>query len=165
MLITHLSQMAVLAGEREEENDRFNSFLKEQPQDTIDEWVTNLNHSVEPQIDCTDCGNCCKSLMINVTEAEADSLAEHLHQSRTAFDAHHIEKGSNGMMIMNTIPCHFLTDNKCTVYTHRFAGCREFPGLHLPGFTKRLFSVFMHYDRCPIIFNVVEELKIKTGFK
>ncbi|MDE3236817.1 MAG: YkgJ family cysteine cluster protein [Bacteroidota bacterium] len=157
--------MAALAGEREEENERFNTFLKNQPQDTIDEWVTNLNRTVETQIDCTNCGNCCKSLMINVTETEANSLAEHFQQSRNDFDAQHIEKGSNGLMIMNTIPCHFLTDNKCTVYTHRFAGCREFPGLHLPGFTKRLFSVFMHYDRCPIIFNVVEELKIKTGFK
>jgi hypothetical protein len=51
------------------------------------------------------------------------------------------------------------------VYEDRFAGCREFPALHLPFFTKRLFTVMMHYSRCPIIFNVVEKLKMKTGFQ
>jgi hypothetical protein len=62
------------------------------------------------------------------------------------------------------MPCHFLNNNKCTVYDYRFAGCREFPALHLPNFTKRLFTTFMHYDRCPIIYNVVEGLKKETGF-
>ncbi|MFK5088425.1 YkgJ family cysteine cluster protein, partial [Klebsiella pneumoniae] len=71
---------------------------------------------------------------------------------------------STHLMVINKVPCHFLSDNQCTVYEHRFAGCREFPALHLPKFFKRLFTVFMHYERCPIIFNVVEALKQKTKF-
>ncbi|MFY7838983.1 MAG: YkgJ family cysteine cluster protein [Lacibacter sp.] len=67
-------------------------------------------------------------------------------------------------MILNKIPCHFLADNKCSIYEVRFAGCREFPALHLPQFNRRLFTVMMHYDRCPIIFNVMEELKSTTHF-
>ncbi|MBV9989122.1 MAG: hypothetical protein JO301_15695, partial [Chitinophagaceae bacterium] len=45
-----------------------------------------------------------------------------------------------------------------------FAGCREFPALHVPGFRNRLFTTFMHYERCPIIFNVMEQLKDVIGF-
>ena len=60
---------------------------------------------------------------------------------------------------MNKIPCHFLHENKCTVYEARPTECREFPGLHKPGFIKRSFATFMHYGRCPIIFNVIEALK------
>lgn len=104
--------------------------------------------------------------MINVSEPEADNLSKKLNKTRKEFDNQYIEKGSNGMMLINTIPCHFLQeDNACSVYEDRFEGCREFPALHLPHFSKRLFSTFMHYPRCPIIFNVVEELKLKTGFK
>ena len=96
--------------------------------------------------------------MINVTEDEADRLSGHLNQSREAFDNQYLEK-SHTMMLMNAIPCTFLQNDKCTVYEYRFAGCREFPAMHLPNFNKRLFTTFMHYSRCPIIYNVVEKLK------
>lgn len=103
--------------------------------------------------------------MIVVTETEADTISDQLKQSRKDFDRQHLEKGAAGMMIMNTIPCDFLqADNACRVYENRFGGCREFPALHLPDFNKRLFTTFMHYDRCPIIFNVVEQLKDVLAF-
>jgi Fe-S-cluster containining protein len=161
---TNLVTIASLAVEKQAENDAFGSFLKSASQpEAIDTLVNSLNATVSQQVDCTVCGNCCKTLMINVTDEEADKLSNHLHQSRAEFDNQFLEKGSS-MMVINTMPCHFLSNNKCTVYDYRFAGCREFPALHLPNFTKRIFTTFMHYDRCPIIYNVVEQLKIETGF-
>ncbi len=103
--------------------------------------------------------------MVLISDTEADTLSAHLHQSRELFDEQYLEKGSNGLMIMNRMPCHFLSDNKCTVYAYRFEGCKEFPALHLPNFKRRLFTTFMHYERCPIIFNVVEELKNQMSFE
>ncbi len=97
--------------------------------------------------------------MVLVSDEEADNLSKYLDQQREVFDEQYLEKGSNGPMIMNRMPCHFLNENKCTVYEQRFEGCREFPALHLPNFKDRLFTTFMHYERCPIIFNVVEQLK------
>ncbi|HEX6915118.1 MAG TPA: YkgJ family cysteine cluster protein [Chitinophagaceae bacterium] len=126
--------------------------------------MAELNAAIAPQIDCTSCGNCCKSLMVNINEAEATALAGHLEMPRETFDAQYLEKGSNGMMLLNAIPCHFLSGTRCSVYEYRFEGCREFPALHLPGFKKRSFTTFMHYDRCPIIFNVVEALKERLHF-
>ena len=153
-----------LVNANEASNEEFKSFLKTKVDADIDKLVFDLNEAIAPQIDCTACGNCCKSLLINVTEEEATTLARHLNQSRTNFDAQYLEK-SGSMMLMNAIPCTFLTNDTCTVYEHRFAGCREFPAMHLPNFNKRLFTTFMHYGRCPIIYNIVEELKVKTGFK
>lgn len=152
------------ADEKEEENIRFASFLKQQNEEQVDEKVHQLNAIVEKEIDCTTCGNCCKTLMINVTDEEATRAAARLELNREDFDKKYLEKGSHGMMLINSIPCHFLQENKCTIYEDRFEGCREFPALHLPSFTKRLFTVMMHYSRCPIIFNVVEQLKSETGF-
>ncbi len=154
-----------IAEDKLAENDRFRLFLGERNSSQIDEWVSKLDQEITQKIDCTACGNCCKSLMIVVTDEEASLLSDHLQQKRENFDQQYLEKGSNGMMLINQIPCHFLADNKCTVYDYRFAGCREFPALHIPDFKNRLFTIFMHYDRCPIIFNVVEKLKLAMGFE
>ena len=76
-----------------------------------------------------------------------------------------IEESQGGQLIINTIPCHFLADNKCTIYENRFTECRDFPHLHKDGFTARYFNTIMYYHMCPIIFNVVEVLKEELGFK
>ncbi len=164
-LQTDIEEMQAYASVKQEENDAFRVFLESHDAVEIDTLVGELDRSISPRINCTACGNCCKSLMVNIDETEANNLAEHLHLTRDNFDDTYLEKGSNGMMILNAIPCHFLSDNKCTVYEYRFAGCKEFPALHLPGFKNRLFTTFMHYDRCPIIFNVVEALKTELGFE
>lgn len=103
--------------------------------------------------------------MINITPPDADRMATHLQLSTSQFKEKFVEEGSSGMMIMNTIPCHFLADNKCIAYEARFTECREFPHLHKGNFKGRLFGTLIHYAMCPIIYNVVEELKEETGFK
>jgi Fe-S-cluster containining protein len=84
--------------------------------------------------------------------------------SREDVKEKYIEESQQGNCFINTIPCHFLADNKCTIYENRFTECRDFPHLHKPGFKARLAGTLMHYGRCPIIYNVIEEMKVKTGF-
>lgn len=163
--LTDLAKLQSLAKDKELENDRFRDFIKEKDSDEVDELVKELAAVVSPTISCTDCGNCCKSLMVCLNENEAAALSNHLQQSRKDFDEKYLEKGTNGMMIVNQMPCHFLANNKCTIYEYRFEGCKEFPALHLPNFKRRLFTTFMHYDRCPIIFNVVEQVKERMDFE
>lgn len=164
-LQTDLASIAEMATARETENEAFKDFLKSKDATAIDKIVHRLNADISPKIDCTTCGNCCRSLMINVSDEEATNLAKHLQISTSDLKATYIEEGSGGLMIMNKIPCHFLAGTKCSIYEHRFAGCRAFPHLDLPKFTARLFSTFMYYSMCPIIFNVVETLKAETGFE
>lgn len=147
-----------------EVNKKFMDYLQQLNAHEVDDAVYQLEHTIAPQIDCTQCGNCCKTLMINVEEKEADQVSRTLGISRKEFDEQYIEKSIGGRMLVNKIPCHFLSDNKCTIYLNRFAGCKEFPALHLPQIQKRLFTVLMHYGRCPIIFNVMESLKLQVGF-
>ena len=164
ILETNLATIAAHATAREQENIAFVAHLKELNAEEIDQTVYMLDQQITPKIDCTQCGNCCKTLMIGLNEKEANNAADHLGISRSAFDEKYVEKSMSGKMLMSSIPCHFLADNKCTIYDNRFAGCREFPALHLPEVQKRLFTIFMHYDRCPIIFNVMESLKIAVRF-
>ncbi len=162
--ITDLVFIKNKALELEAENVQFQDFLRNLDSLSLDKAVFELSEAISPKIECTDCGNCCKSLMVNIDENEANHLSAHLGQTREEFDQNYLDKGESGRMVINAIPCHFLVGNSCSVYTHRFAGCKEFPAFHVPDFNKRLFTTYMHYDRCPIIFNVMETLKVDTGF-
>jgi len=164
-LIIDLHQIKSIAAANEAENDAFRIFLKQQDGLQIDAVVHRLNDDIAPKIDCTFCGNCCKSLMINVEEAEAVRLSEHLGTPLAELKAKYIEQSEQGQMVINSVPCGFLSGSMCTVYEYRFEGCRDFPHLHRPQFTGRLFGTLMYYSICPIIFNVVEELKNETGFR
>jgi Fe-S-cluster containining protein len=55
--------------------------------ESLDQAVQDLSNTISPQIDCTQCGNCCKSLMVNINEQEADHLAQHLGQ-KNGFKCH-----------------------------------------------------------------------------
>lgn len=158
-ILTLPSQIAAVIATSSLDNDDFAEAIRDSS-DNLDKIVVEITETITPQIDCTKCGNCCKSLMVNVTDEEANRVSKALDMSRNSFDEKYLEKGFE-LMIMNKMPCHFLEDNACTIYPHRFSGCHEFPALHLPNFKKRIFTTMMHYDRCPIIFNVVEQLKLR----
>ncbi|MBC8034509.1 MAG: YkgJ family cysteine cluster protein [Chitinophagaceae bacterium] len=164
----HISDLSVIADHarhKEEETDSFYRFLLEHSEQEIDDKVHRLNAQVEAAIDCTTCGNCCRSLMINVTSDEVISLGEHLQLSYQEVKDRYIEESLQGHFIMNTIPCSFLVEKKCSVYEHRFTECRDFPHLHKPGFLARFPGTMLHYGSCPIIFNVIEWLKRELAFE
>lgn len=162
--LTDLETICKIASEKEDENDRFRIFLKQQDGEQIDLIVHQLNDLVSGEIDCTQCGNCCKSLMINVEKEETVLLANYLQISPLDFKEKYLEESDQGQMVINSIPCHFLSGTICSIYQHRFIDCREFPHLHKPHFTHRLFGTLMYYPVCPIVFNVVEKLKNILGF-
>jgi hypothetical protein len=164
-IITSLSVISEQSLEHFEQNERFKTYLKHSEISDLDQKVQLLNIEVSAFIDCQQCGNCCKTLMIVVTDDEADRVSKTLEKNRSEFDQQYLEKGQNGLMLMNSMPCSFLKENSCTIYENRFEGCKEFPALHLPDFNKRLFTHFMHYGRCPIIYNVIELLKLELNFE
>jgi Fe-S-cluster containining protein len=149
----------------EAENEGFRNFIQVQDVQKVDVLVSKILPEVESGIDCKTCGACCRELMINVTSDEVEKIAAATQQETSVFLEKHIEKSSSGeIMIMNTIPCHFLSESKCTVYENRFTECREFPHLHKPNLSGRMFGTLMHFGRCPIIYNVIEILKSELNF-
>lgn len=163
-LLTELKKIKRIAAEKQVENDVFRAFLKQQDEEETDTIVHQLNDEIAPRVDCTKCGNCCKSL-IAVTNEEIAPLAISLQITLDGFKEKYIEESEQGQMIINSIPCHFLSNTTCSVYENRFTQCREFPQLHKPYFTRRLFGTLQYYSVCPIIFNVVEKLKEALNFK
>ena len=164
-LITDRNFIKTISEEKLDENDAFRSYLQKIDSNELDKKVHAINDIITPQIDCTQCGACCRQLMINVTEEEKLKVAHHLQIIPEDFKDKYLEESMQGKLIMSSIPCHFLAESKCTVYENRFTECRAFPHLHETNFKGRLFGTLVHYAMCPIIYNVVEELKLEVGFK
>ena len=148
-----------------EENYYFSQYVKQRPGDQLDAILQPISEEVTRAVDCTQCGGCCKVLMVNVTPAEAEAAANRLQVSEEAFKAKYIEGSQQGQFIINKIPCHFLTGSICSIYEDRFTECRDFPHLHKPNFKDRVSNTITYYGICPIIYNTIEILKEKTGFR
>ena len=164
MIEIDLERLRREAVAKDAENLAFRDFLRKRDAQDIDARVHRLDADITPRVDCTACGNCCRSLIIHTERPEHERVAARMGMDVAGWEAAYVETSLGGSTVLNHIPCPFLTGSRCGVYEDRFSDCREFPHLHRPGFTDRLFSTLMYYGVCPIIYTLVEALKKETGF-
>jgi uncharacterized protein len=162
--------LPVLASKKEEENWRFRRFLKDRcdlDPDELDRRVLQITDRVWAGVDCTTCANCCKTVRPTLHDTEVDRLARRLALDRQQFVETYLEPndaGDDNRWRTRTTPCPFLKDDRCTVYEDRPADCRGYPYLHEPGFVTRTMAMIERTFTCPVVYEVMEELKQSTGF-
>jgi uncharacterized protein len=165
-LETDIKNIEQLSQQREDANWKFRCFLKRSDLSVakIDSTVKGLYQEISAQIDCTECGNCCKVVQPVLTEADIKKLARHHELSTTEFRSRFLlENEEDEGFVFNMQPCPFLENNRCTVYENRPGVCRSYPHLHKRDFVSRLNQAFFNCSICPIVFNVYEELKRTLG--
>lgn len=125
----------------------------------LDAAVRETTDAVWAQIDCTTCGNCCRTLQIVVDDSDIARLSRRLGLTLKAFAQRYVRVAEDRVKHLPT-PCPFLDpDNRCTVYEDRPQSCRDFPYLHDAGFRKRSLTMLENTAVCPIVFNVWQALK------
>src|ERR1700733_643988 len=154
-----LSRIQQLSQERDEENWKFRSWLKQHAPDDIDGLVKDLSQKYFALIVCKECANCCRSLHVEFEKSELHTIAKTLGQSIEAFQKQSMSEGS-----VNP-PCPMLNGTLCSIYDDRPGVCRSFPHLEQPHFTSRLIGVIDNVAICPISFNALEELKVTLGWR
>jgi Fe-S-cluster containining protein len=167
-LVTDPDQVRRLAESKEVENLHFRRHLH--AHNVPIEPFQILAREIERQIDCTQCANCCRRMIVDVTRDEIETIAEHLGMTFDEVLLKHIdpEPGDSGHKIMRTEhnACTFLDGNLCMIYEARPAACREFPhvtvGVHTLG--ARMESVCRHSSVCPILYNAIEAYKAHVGY-
>jgi Fe-S-cluster containining protein len=166
-----LIQIRRLAEAREDENWKFRKFLKTRcdlEPDQIDRRVFETTERVWAGIDCTACANCCREVQPTFSEEEVDRLARHLGMERRQFIDQHLEPTEahdGNPWQTRTVPCPFLKGNLCSVYDDRPADCRQYPYLYEPEFIFRTLGMIERTFTCPIVYEVVQELKTSLGFR
>jgi uncharacterized protein len=166
-IIADPQQIAVLAKAKEQSIVTFFKFLKQNfKSKEIDSAVHVLNEKVSAAIDCTRCGNCCKNMNAAMGQSEMERLAACVSKTPQEFSKNYcLHDEIENAFFIKSLPCVFLMDNKCTVYEQRPASCAEFPHLNRPNFIFRTKTTLDNYAYCPIVYNVVENLKEHYQFK
>lgn len=167
-LIIDLDQIAQLAEERRDEFDvmRYMLIIDDELSDKlIDEWVIEIAEPIIKAIDCTECGNCCRSLDVYLTPDDAQQLADGLAIPVEAIIEDYIDcEGARKFQEWGKFrsrPCAFLKDNRCSVYPHRPETCRVYP-MFTPDFRWTLEDIIDGAGICPIIYNVLDAMVKKV---
>ena len=166
-----LVQIRQLAASKEDQNLRFRHFLKTRctlKADEIDRRVFKTTRRVWDGIDCTTCANCCREVKPGFSDEEVDRVARRLGMERQQFIDTYLEPSSQediGKLWRTRVtPCPFLKDNLCSVYEDRPAECSGYPYLYQPDFVFRTLGMIGRTFSCPIVYEVMEELKKSLGF-
>ncbi len=161
-----LPKIERLAIKRESENFAFRMFLKGLDDKEVDKIVLKLNREVTASIDCLACGNCCNSLVPRVNQKEIELLAAMDNVTTEAYTREHLEEDKyNNSLYLKATPCRYLDGKSCTIYKNRPLECRVYPYTHKPGFVFRMLYMITNYAICPIVFNVMENLKYELNYK
>ncbi len=159
---TDINKIEQLSQQRNDANWAFRTFLKGSALSAakIDSIVHDLYKEVSSQIDCTQCGNCCKVIHPILLSGDIKRLARQFELTSKEFRSRFLKKNDKGAgLIFNGRPCPFLKNNRCQVYENRPRDCRSHPHLHKREFIFRMYQVVSNCPICPIVFNVYEGLK------
>ncbi len=160
-LVTDPTEVQRLAEELNDENWAFRAWIKGRP-DLSDEQlmavVRQVTDEITPQVDCTACAHCCQVLAPPLDQGEMQRLAQALGMSISSLTRTFLRQGNSGQWELPA-PCPLLDGNLCRVYDVRPKPCRDYPHLH-NDFRAHSIARINDASICPIVFNVVEGMKI-----
>jgi uncharacterized protein len=109
-------------------NKKLKEKLKKVKPRNLDETFHHLHEEVFQNLDCLDCGNCCKTTSPIFILTDIDRLAKVFRMKSSQFIDEYLHRDEDGDYVLNSAPCTFLgVDNKCLVYEDRPKACREYP--------------------------------------
>ncbi|MES2778489.1 MAG: YkgJ family cysteine cluster protein [Bacteroidota bacterium] len=162
-MLTTPAQIAPFLQDKTIDNIFFKKFLRGVASNEVDERIHRLSETVSAQVDCLQCANCCKKLEPGLEANEIETLATLKQQAIELFKQEYVAYDGEALYL-KTKPCMFLNDCSCTIYEHRPAACAGYPHLNQTDMKFRR-TLWENYSICPIVFNVVEELKVELGFE
>jgi Fe-S-cluster containining protein len=166
-LVSDPGEVKRLAEEREEENWAFRNWIKMEfdfDDERLMSVVRELADEFTARIDCTQCANCCRETVTVVDEADMERLVAALGMTVPALCEAYLEFDEDyGGRWLLPAPCPLLKGNLCRVYEARPQECREYPHLH-NDFRAASISRIANTFICPVVFNVVEEMKYALGW-
>jgi Fe-S-cluster containining protein len=161
-MITDLVQIRRLGEMKRGENLRFRLHIKSH--NFVERQFRKAAQEVHAQIDCRECGECCRVGEVELAERDVGKLARFLGISEKAFVA---EYTADGLLRRTEKGCVFLDGNECTVYEARPGTCERFPHL-LRGAGSIQSRMWQFVDRatyCPIVYNWMEAVKDLAKFR
>ena len=136
----------------------FRKLKSKKPKD-LDNFVHNLHEEYFSEIDCLDCGNCCRSLGPRITENDIDRLSKSMKLKPAKFIEQYLHKDEDNDFVFKSMPCPFLAeDNYCMVYENRPKACREYPHTDRRKFVQILDISLKNRETCPVVYKISDDI-------
>ncbi len=134
--------------------------LKKFKRKDLDELFFRVHDQVFEDIDCRECGNCCKTLGPRVTNRDIQKISKYINMRAGKVVKFYLDVDEDNDFVFNQMPCPFLEDgNFCKIYDARPRACEEFPHTDLPNMQKKLHITLKNSLVCPAVFRMIELIK------
>jgi len=154
----------------EEQNYKFRTFLKNRVDgDELDAQFFSLHKELFTDYDCCKCANCCKSYSVFLDNDDVKRIASHLGLSESDFVAKYLiqaEPDEEMPYMFKEKPCSFLcNDGRCQIQNSKPDACSAFPFTDQPDRLSSMYSIIGHAEICPVVFEILERLKVIYRFR
>lgn len=125
-----------------------------------------LIHAIHDEVfektNCTECGNCCKTIGPRISEVDIKRMAKATRMKAAEFIAKYIRVDEDDDYVFNTMPCPFLgEDNFCFIYDNRPKACREYPHTDRKNFFQLKDLTLTNSKSCPAVYEILSELTLR----
>ncbi len=152
------------AKSKENQNLRFRSWLKwHVSEKELDEAFRELHEELFANYNCCQCGNCCRMYRTTVEPSEMERIAEALGITVEELKEKYLLHEND----IDTFPapCPMLQeDGTCRIQDVKPEECCAFPYTDRPDRMSSLYSVMEYAGMCPVVYEIVERLKLRYQF-
>ena len=148
------------AASEQKQNQFLIKHLKKLGSGELDERIHSLHERYEEEIDCLDCGNCCKSISPAMKDRDLERIAKYLKVKPSELLEDLMEIDEDGDYVFRSQPCPFIgQDNYCSVYPVRPKVCRDYPHTDRNRQYQILNTSKKNIAICPIVYAIFKELR------
>ena len=154
-----LADLPARAGSRRKDFKEAVKRLRKRRAGEIESLLEELHRQVFQEIDCLDCGNCCRSLGPRIIERDIARLGKTLRLSTGAVCDTYLKRDEDNDWVFKSVPCPFLgEDNLCFVYDSRPKACADYPHTEGRQVRSHLGELVKNASVCPAVFSVLQRL-------
>lgn len=159
-LQTEISQLKQNAAQNKKAHLRLIQELKKLKPFDVDELFHTQHEQVFQEIDCLQCGNCCKTTPALIINEDINRISKHLKISTKEFLQKYVVKDNDGDFVFRQTPCVFLgSDNYCSIYEVRPNACSEYPHTNRKKMQQIVNLTIKNAEICPAVARILNSIE------
>ncbi|MBS1509878.1 MAG: YkgJ family cysteine cluster protein [Bacteroidetes bacterium] len=138
---------------------QYKQFLDRADKNKVLKALPTLHEEAFEQVDCLQCGNCCKGYSPRFKTPDIKRISKFLKMKEGDFINAYLTIDNEGDYVLQKTPCTFLgADNYCSIYEVRPSDCARFPYTDEDVLLKRQKLTLKNASFCPAVYFVLEKL-------
>ena len=93
----------------------------------LKEFQEKINRTIIAFSDCSTCGLCCKDEELTINKPDINRISRNLRLDKKSFFEQYTHYNPATKETIMNMPCPFLKENICTIYSIRPEICRNYP--------------------------------------